>query len=50
MTRRERILAFIRSFITDNGYPPSHEEIRAGVGISTKSLVSYHLDCLQRAG
>lgn len=48
--RQLLILAFIRAYIDRTGYPPSHEEIRDALGMSTKSLVNYHLECLERAG
>lgn len=48
--RQRRILAFIAEFLAENGYPPTYEEIRSGLGISTKSLVYHHLDVLEEAG
>lgn len=48
--RQYLILHFIRAYIAANGYPPSHEEIKAALGMSTKSLVNYHLECLESAG
>jgi len=46
--RQQTILNFIREFIAREKYPPSYEEIRAGLGLSTKSLVDYHLGILER--
>ncbi len=43
------MLAFIENFVGANGYPPTHEEIRVGLSISTKSLVNYHLEALENA-
>ena len=43
------MLAFIEDFVAKHGYPPTHEEIRVGLDISTKSLVNYHLAALQDA-
>jgi len=43
------MLAFIRNFVSKNGYPPTREEIRTGLNISTKSLVNYHLEALESA-
>jgi len=48
--RQRRILTFIERFVEQNGYPPTYEEIRAALGISTKSLVYHHLDALEEAG
>jgi repressor LexA len=48
--RQRRILAFIEAFAAENGYPPTYEEIRVALGISTKSLVNHHLDALEGAG
>jgi len=48
--RQQRILAFIEAFVAENGYPPTYEEIRAALDISTKSLVYHHLDALEGAG
>ena len=48
--RQRRMLVFIEEFVDDQGYPPTYEEIRAALGISTKSLVYHHLDALEEAG
>jgi repressor LexA len=47
--KQKQMLAFIENFVGENGYPPTHEEIRAGLKISTKSLVNYHLEALEGA-
>lgn len=47
--KQKQMLAFIESFVGTNGYPPTHEEIRTGLSISTKSLVNYHLEALEGA-
>jgi repressor LexA len=47
--KQERMLAFIEEFVEKNGYPPTYEEIREGLEISTKSLVDYHLNILENA-
>ncbi len=47
--KQEAILAFIETFTAENKYPPTYEEIRAGLGISSKSLVNYHLGALENA-
>ena len=48
--KQNEMLAFIEDFMEENGYPPTLEEIRVGLGISSKSLVNYHLDVLEKAG
>jgi repressor LexA len=47
--KQREMLAFIENFVEENGYPPTHEEIRVGLNISSKSLVNYHLEALQNA-
>jgi len=47
--KQRQMLAFIETFVEENGYPPTYEEIRVGLNISSKSLVNYHLDALQNA-
>ncbi len=48
--RQMAILDFIETFIADNCYPPTYEEIRQGLSLSTKSLVNHHLSALEEAG
>jgi repressor LexA len=48
-TKQREMLAFIEDFVAENGYPPTYEEIRIGLNISTKSLVNYHLEALENA-
>jgi repressor LexA len=48
--RQTEVYGFIKGFINEHGYPPTHEEIRQGLGMSTKSLVSHHLKSLERKG
>ena len=47
--RQRAMLAFIENFLEEKGYPPTYEEIRAGLNFSTKSLVNYHLEALENA-
>jgi repressor LexA len=47
--KQVEMLAFIENFMMQNGYPPTYEEIRTGLDISTKSLVDYHLAVLESA-
>jgi repressor LexA len=48
--RQSKILSFLRTFMLDNGYPPTIREIGEAVGISSTSVVNYNLDALQRQG
>jgi repressor LexA len=47
--KQKEMLAFIEDFVDQHGFPPTHEEIRVGLSISTKSLVNYHLEALEEA-
>ena len=47
--KQKQMLAFIENFMEDNRYPPTLEEIRLGLNISSKSLVNYHLEALESA-
>ena len=42
--RANKILAFIRSFTRDNGYPPTIREIGESFGISSTNGVRYYLN------
>jgi len=46
-TKSLTVLEFLRGFILKNHYPPTYEEIRAGLGLSNKSLVDYYLETLE---
>lgn len=48
--KRTRILNFTKEFIADRGYAPTIAEIQRGCGISSKSVVEYHLRALEREG
>jgi repressor LexA len=51
LSKRQRaILQFIEEYVRENGYPPTYEEIRVAIEISTKSLVNHHLAALEAAG
>lgn len=47
---RDRILQFVQSFISDNGYSPSVGDIVEGCGLSSPNLAQYHLNVLEREG
>jgi len=48
--RRQRILAFIESFIRERGYPPTVREIQKACSISSTSVVNYNLEVLKEHG
>jgi len=48
--RQTEIHDFVKDFISKKGYPPTHEEIRQGLKMSTKSLVNHHLRALETKG
>ncbi len=47
--KQQEMLAFIENYVAENGYPPTYEEIKIGLNISSKSLVNYHLEALENA-
>jgi repressor LexA len=49
-TKQTALLNYLREYFERNHYAPTYEEIRVGLGWSTKSLVDYHLGMLVRAG
>lgn len=48
--RQEQIYAFICSYTSEHGYPPSVREIGAAVGLASPSTVHMHLKALEQAG
>jgi repressor LexA len=48
--RQQRMLVFIRDYLTEHGYPPSNREIGHATGISSTSVVDYNLRRLERKG
>ncbi|RKX71546.1 repressor LexA, partial [candidate division WOR-3 bacterium] len=50
MFTKDRILAFVRHFIAEHGYPPTVREIARGVGLKSTKAVKFHLDGLAREG
>lgn len=48
--RHALVLEFIRDFVARNPYPPTIREIGAGCGISSTSVVDYHLSLLEAEG
>ena len=47
---RERIYAFIRSFLRERGYAPTVRDILKGCSISSTAVVQHHLNVLEREG
>jgi len=47
---REDVLEYVQAFVGDNGYPPTYDEIREAVGLSSKSHVNYYLQALEDEG
>ncbi len=43
-------LEFITAHLAEKHYPPTYREILATTGMSTMSLVAYHLGLLREAG
>lgn len=48
--RQRKILAFIAEQLEESGYPPTIREIGGAVGISSTSVVNYHLNKLKERG
>jgi repressor LexA len=48
--RQERVVAFIRDFVAERGYPPTHAEIAAGLGFRSANAATDHLRRLARKG
>jgi len=47
---RQRIVEFIRDFVEQKGYAPTMGEVQTALGLSSKSLVEYHLKALEEEG
>ncbi len=48
--KQRSILEFINQFLSENSYPPTVRDIQSGCGISSTSVVDYHLEILEREG
>ncbi len=46
----ERILTFLRKFMSENGYPPSVRDVVEGCKLSSTSVADYNLRILERQG
>lgn len=47
---RAQVLEFVRRFLRSQGFPPTYDEIRESVGLSSRSHVSYYLRALEQEG
>lgn len=45
-----QLMAFIRGFVTDHGYPPSVRDIGEATGLASTSSVRHRLRGLEEAG
>ena len=50
LSKRQRIINFVRRFLVDRGYPPTIRDIVSGCGISSTSVVDYNLNILEKKG
>ena len=50
MSTTDQVLDYIKEFIEENPYPPTRRDIMVGLGISSTSVVQYHLGKLVEAG
>jgi repressor LexA len=48
--KRQQIVDFILWFMEERGYPPTVRDIQSGCGISSTSVVDYHLKVLEKEG
>ena len=48
--KRKQIVDFILKFMEGKGYPPTVRDIQTGCGISSTSVVDYHLKVLEKEG
>ena len=48
--KRQHIIDFIHRFLLERGYPPTVRDILSGCGISSTSVVDYHLKALEKEG
>ncbi len=48
--KQHQLLTFIRVYVAEHGYPPSHEEMVVAVNLKSKSSVSRRLSSLREQG
>ena len=49
-SQRERVFQYVVSHLDENCYPPTYDEIREAVGLSSRSHVDYYLKSLEADG
>ena len=49
-SRQQKILDFIRGFLSEKAYPPTVRDIVSGCGISSTSVADYNLEILEKEG
>ena len=49
-TKQQKFLDFVRRYALDNNEPPTYEEIRAGLGLTSLGTVNWYVTTLVRAG
>jgi len=49
-SKQQKIIDFIRRFLSDRQYPPTIRDIVTGCGLSSTSVVDYNLKILEREG
>jgi repressor LexA len=50
LSKQQAILDFIRQFVVERNRPPTIRDIVSGCGISSTSVVDYHLNMLEKKG
>jgi repressor LexA len=50
MNTTDQVLDYIKEFIEENQYPPTRRDIMDGLGISSTSVVQYHIAKLENQG
>ena len=48
--KQKEILRFIKSYIKNNGYSPTNDEIKEAVRINSKPVVNHYLNSLELLG
>ncbi len=48
--RQKMVLEFIKSYWAENGYAPSYDNIKDGLGAKSKSSIAALIDRLERRG
>lgn len=49
-TRQGRILAYLRDYVAEHGYPPSMREVGDACGLTSSSSVAHQLQVLEARG